>query len=237
MYIDGQWTDAENNRTFDVFNPATGAKIGEVPDGTRRDATRAIESAQRAFPLWSGLTAYERSSYLYEAYRIMTDRMEELARVMTEEQGKPLKAARNEVQYGADFLIWYAEEAKRIYGGTIPAQRSNQRFIVLQQPVGVVGAITPWNYPVSMITRKIAPALAAGCTIVLKPAEATPLCAVEVFAILHAAGIPAGAVNLVTSNDPAQIGDTFLSHPAVRKLTFTGSTKSVSNSPRVLLSK
>lgn len=225
MYIAGQWTNAENDAVFDVFNPANGERIGEVPDGTRRDAARAIESAKRAFPQWSGLTAYRRSSYLYEAYRMMMDRKEHLAQVMTKEQGKPLKAARNEVQYGADFLLWYAEEAKRIYGETIPAPRPDQRFIVLQQPVGVVGAITPWNYPVSMITRKIAPALAAGCTIVLKPAEATPLCAIEVFKILHEADIPTGVANLVTSNEPAPIGEEFLAHAAVRKLTFTGSTK------------
>ena len=224
MYIAGQWTKAENNVVFDVFNPANGERIGEVPDGTRRDAARAIESAERAFPQWSGLTAYRRSSYLYEAYRMMMDRKEHLAQVMTQEQGKPLKAARNEVQYGADFLLWYAEEAKRIYGETIPAPRPDQRFIVLQQPVGVVGAITPWNYPVSMITRKIAPALAAGCTIVLKPAEATPLCAIEVFKILHESDIPTGVANLVTSNEPAPIGEEFLANAAVRKLTFTGST-------------
>ncbi len=225
MYIDGQWVQAENNASFDVFNPATGEKIGAVANGDQKDAARAIESAARAFKSWSSLTAYQRSGYLYEAFRIMTERREELARVMTREQGKPLKAARNEVQYGADFLLWYAEEAKRVYGGTIPAPRPDQRFIVLHQPVGVVGAITPWNYPVSMITRKVAPALAAGCTMVLKPAEDTPLCAVEVFKVLHDAGIPAGAANLVTSLDPEAIGDEFIANPLVRKLAFTGSTE------------
>jgi succinate-semialdehyde dehydrogenase/glutarate-semialdehyde dehydrogenase len=154
----------------------------------------------------------------------MTERIDQLAPVMTTEQGKPLKAARNEVQYGADFLLWYAEEAKRIYGETIPAPRPDQRFIVMHQPVGVVGAITPWNYPMSMITRKIAPAIAAGCTIVLKPAEATPLCAIEIFKILQEVGIPAGVVNLVTAREPAPIGEEFLTNPVVRKLTFTGST-------------
>jgi succinate-semialdehyde dehydrogenase/glutarate-semialdehyde dehydrogenase len=144
---------------------------------------------------------------------------------MTGEQGKPLKAARNEVQYGADFLLWYAEEAKRIYGETIPAPRPDQRFIVLQQPVGVVGAITPWNYPISMITRKVAPALAAGCTIVLKPAEDTPLCAIEVFKVLHEAGIPPGVANLVTALDPEPIGEEFITNPLVHKLAFTGSTE------------
>lgn len=224
MYIDGQWARAESDALFDVFNPATNAKIGQVPDGGREDAARAIDAAGRAFQAWSKLTAYQRSKYLYGAHHLMIERREQLARVMTEEQGKPLKAARNEVQYGADFLLWYAEEAKRIYGETIPAPRPDQRFIVLHQPVGVVGAITPWNYPVSMITRKVAPALAAGCTIVLKPAEATPLCAIEVFKIFQEAGIPGGVVNLVTARDPAPIGEEFLSNPLIRKLTFTGST-------------
>ena len=225
MYIDGQWINAKNNATFPVFNPANGDKIGDVPNGDREDTANAVDAAQRAFDKWSTLTAYQRSSYLYDAYRVMTDNREHLARTMTEEQGKPLKAARNEVQYGADFLLWYAEEAKRNYGETIPAPRSDQRFIVLHQPVGVVGAITPWNYPVSMITRKVAPALAAGCTIVLKPAESTPLCAIEIFKLLDKAGIPPGVANLVTAFDPAPIGEEFLANPKVRKMTFTGSTE------------
>jgi len=224
MYIDGQWTHAEGNAVFDVFNPASGEKIGEVPDGGHEDAARAVDAAGRAFKTWSTLTAYQRSKYLYDAHRLMTERIDQLARVMTAEQGKPLKAARKEVQYGADFLLWYAEEAKRIYGETIPAPRPDQRFIVMHQPVGVVGAITPWNYPMSMITRKIAPAIAAGCTIVLKPAEATPMCAIEIFKILQEVGIPAGVVNLVTAREPAPIGEEFLTNPVVRKLTFTGST-------------
>jgi len=225
MYIDGQWIQAENDASFDVFNPATGEKIGAVANGDQKDAARAIESAAGAFKSWSSLTAYQRSGYLYDAYRIMMDRREDLARVMTREQGKPLKAARNEVQYGADFLLWYAEEAKRVYGETIPAPRPDQRFIVLKQPVGVVGAITPWNYPVSMITRKVAPALAAGCTIVLKPAEDTPLCAIEVFKVLHDAGIPGGVANLVTALEPEPLGEEFITNPLVRKLAFTGSTE------------
>jgi len=225
LYINGQWIQAENNAVFDVFNPATGEKIAAVANGDQKDAARAIESAARAFKSWSSLTAYQRSGYLYHAYHIMMDRKEDLARVMTQEQGKPLKAARNEVQYGADFLLWYAEEAKRVYGETIPAPRPDQRFIVLHQPLGVVGAITPWNYPVSMITRKVAPALAAGCTIVLKPAEDTPLCAIEVFRVLHDAGIPEGVANLVTALDPEPIGEEFITNPLVRKLAFTGSTE------------
>ena len=154
----------------------------------------------------------------------MLDNKTELAALMTSEQGKPLKASANEVQYAADFLLWFAEEAKRSYGETIPSARPDQRFIVQHQPVGVVAAITPWNYPISMLTRKLAPALAAGCTVVLKPAEATPLCAIAVFRLLAEAGVPPGVINLVTTSTPAPIGKVFCEHPLVRKLTFTGST-------------
>jgi succinate-semialdehyde dehydrogenase/glutarate-semialdehyde dehydrogenase len=225
MYINGQWVAAKNHATFPVYNPSNGEKIGDVADGDRDDAQKAIHAAKEAFAPWSGRTAYARSKYLYTAYQMMMDSKEHLARVMTREQGKPLKASRGEIQYGADFLLWYAEEAKRIYGETIPAPRSDQRFIVLRQPVGVVAAITPWNYPMSMITRKVAPALAAGCTIVLKPAEATPLCAVEIFKIFEKAEIPPGVVNLVTALNPVPIGEAFTTHPVVRKVTFTGSTE------------
>ncbi len=224
MYINGQWGSAQSGKMFDVFNPANGETIGQAPDGGQADAALAIQAAGDAFKVWSGTTAYQRSGYLYEAYRIMMDRKEDLARLMTREQGKPLKAARNEVQYGADFLLWFAEEAKRVYGETIPAPRPDQRFLVRHEPVGVVGAVTPWNYPISMITRKVAPAIAAGCTIVLKPAEATPLCAMEIFKVFHDAGIPAGVVNLVTALDPVPVGEEFVANPGVRKLTFTGST-------------
>ncbi|MCY3671845.1 MAG: aldehyde dehydrogenase family protein, partial [Alphaproteobacteria bacterium] len=225
MFIDGVWCEASGGGCFRVTNPANGDVVGEVPDGGGADAARAIEAAERAFPGWAGQTAYERSRILYRAWEIMTERAEDLARTMTLEQGKPLRAARNEVRYGADFLLWYAEEAKRVYGETIPAPRGDQRFMVLRQPVGVVAAVTPWNYPVSMVTRKVAPAIAAGCTIVLKPAEATPLSAVKVFECLEAAGVPAGVINLVTAGDPAPIGDVFLTDPRVRKITFTGSTE------------
>ena len=224
MYIDGRWVNAVSGTTFSAYNPSNGEKIGEAADGDQNDAGQAIEAAHRAFGFWSNLTAYQRSEYLYSAFQLMMEQKENLARVMTEEQGKPLKAAMGEVQYGADFLRWYAEEAKRVYGETIPAPRSDQRFIVMRQPVGVVAAITPWNYPMSMITRKVAPALAAGCTVVLKPAESTPLCAVEMFKIFEKAQIPAGVVNLVTALDPAPIGETFITHHLVSKITFTGST-------------
>jgi succinate-semialdehyde dehydrogenase / glutarate-semialdehyde dehydrogenase len=225
MFIDGKWKEAENGGTFDVLNPATGEVLAKVADGGHEDVIAAITAADKAFSVWSSLTAYQRSHYLYTAFQLMMDKKEDLARTMTLEQGKPLAAARNEVQYGADFLLWFAEEAKRIYGQTIPSARPDQRFIVVKQPLGVVAAITPWNYPVSMITRKLAPALAAGCTVVLKPAEATPLCAIEMCKIFQEAQIPEGVVNLVTAYDPKPVGEQFVSHPFVRKLTFTGSTK------------
>lgn len=225
MFINGKWETAEDNRTFDVINPATGDLIDSVPDAGETDIEKAIDAADKAFPVWSGLTNHQRSRYLYKVWELMTAQKKDLARTMTLEQGKPLKAALNEVQYGADFLLWFAEEAKRIYGRTIPSARPDQRFIVAKAPVGVVGAITPWNYPVSMITRKLAPALAAGCTVVLKPAEATPVCAVEMIKLFEAAGLPPGVVNLITKQDPVPVGNAFVSHPAIRKLTFTGSTR------------
>ncbi|MDJ0924377.1 MAG: NAD-dependent succinate-semialdehyde dehydrogenase [Acidimicrobiia bacterium] len=225
LYIDGEWRGAASGSSFEVINPATGESIGDVADGTRQDAADAILAASGGFSGWSRFTAFERAEYLYRAYQLMMERKEALARLMTEEQGKPLKTARNEVQYAADFFLWYAEEAKRTYGDVLPAPRSDQRFLVIRQPVGVVAAITPWNYPVSMITRKVAPALAAGCSIVVKPAEQTPLCAMEVFNVIHDAGIPAGVANLIVTADPAPIGAEFVENPAVAKITFTGSTE------------
>ena len=222
MLINGEWlTDTP---TFTVFNPATGEEIGQVTDGTEQDAARAIDAASAALPAWMNETAYARSAVLYRAHQLMLEQQRELAELMTREQGKPLKASMNEVKYAADFLLWFAEEAKRVYGETIPSARSDQRFLVQKQAVGVVAAVTPWNYPISMLTRKLGPALAAGCTVVLKPAESTPLCAIAVFKILEEAGLPAGVANLVTASDPKPIGEVFCTHPAVRKLTFTGST-------------
>jgi succinate-semialdehyde dehydrogenase/glutarate-semialdehyde dehydrogenase len=224
-YIAGEWRDAASGHRFESTNPATGELIDTVADSGPEDVSRAVEAAADAFTSWSESTAYQRSAYLYSAYELMLERAESLAKLMTEEQGKPIRMARNEVRYAADFLLWFAEEAKRIYGETIPSSRADQRFMVLRQPVGVVGAITPWNYPISMITRKVGPALAAGCTVVLKPAEQTPLCAVETFRVFHDAGLPPGVVNLVTSSDPAPIGAALVADPRVRKLAFTGSTE------------
>jgi succinate-semialdehyde dehydrogenase/glutarate-semialdehyde dehydrogenase len=222
MYINGIWKTSEG--TFAVFNPANGNKVGDAVDGSRADACEAIDAAHAAFPAWSSSTAYARADILLKAYSLMIEQKQALAELMTTEQGKPLKAALNEVQYAADFLRWFAEEAKRNYGETIPSARADQRFMVRYQAIGVVAAITPWNYPISMITRKVAPALAAGCTIVLKPAEATPLCAQAVFKILEEAGVPEGVANLVTCEDPVEIGKEFCSNKKVKKITFTGST-------------
>jgi succinate-semialdehyde dehydrogenase/glutarate-semialdehyde dehydrogenase len=225
LYIEGKWRHAASGQTFAVTNPATSEELAQISSAGTEDVRDAVAAAEAAFPSWSAKTAYERAGFLLDAHRLMLERADELARVMTMEQGKPLRTARIEVQYAADFLIWFAEEAKRVYGSTIPSARADQRFLVLHQPVGVVGAVTPWNYPVSMLTRKLGPALAAGCTAVLKPAKQTPLCAVEVFRILHEVGVPAGVVNLVTAARASIVGDEFLANPAVRKLTFTGSTE------------
>ena len=174
MFIDGKWVDAHSGKSFDVTNPATGEVLGSVPAGASEDAVAAVDAAHASFSEWSNTTPYERSRLLYRAWELMNERSEELAELMTAEQGKPLKAARAEVKYAADFLIWFAEEAKRVTGEWIPSQRPDQRFLAVKVPVGVVAAITPWNYPISMLTRKMGPALAAGCTLVLKPAESTP---------------------------------------------------------------
>ena len=222
MYINGEWISGRP--TFAVTNPATGETIDEVPDCGDADIEAAIAAAHAAFGSWRKTTAYERSQLLYRAWELMRERKRELAELMTREQGKPLKASLAEVGYGADFLLWFAEEAKRVYGQIVPSARENQRFMVRKDPVGVVGAITPWNYPISMITRKLGPALAAGCTVVLKPAESTPLCARAMVEIFEQAGFPAGVVNLLTVSDPAPTGRALCSDPRVRKLTFTGST-------------
>ncbi|OZC37065.1 succinate-semialdehyde dehydrogenase (NADP(+)) [Marinobacter vinifirmus] len=222
MYIDGKWIS--NRPEFNVTNPATGEIIGQVPDCTDQDIEAVIAAADIAFREWRKTTAYQRSKLLYRAWELMIGQKRSLAELMTREQGKPLKASLNEVQYGADFLLWFAEEAKRMYGQIIPSARENQRFLVQKSPVGVVGAITPWNYPISMITRKLAPALAAGCTVILKPAESTPLCAKAMMEIFEEAGFPPGVINLITVRNPARVGEAFCTDPRVRKLTFTGST-------------
>lgn len=224
MFINGEFVDALSGATFEVTNPATGASLGHVPDGGAADAEAAIAAADAAFADWSRTTAYERADILMTAWRLMGERASDLAALMTAEQGKPLRASKAEVTYGADFIRWFAEEARRLTGEWIPSSRANQRFLSVQSPVGVVAAVTPWNYPMSMLTRKIAPALAAGCTIVLKPAEATPLNAKAIFEVFHDAGVPNGVINMVTASNPVPIGEVFTTDPRVAKLTFTGST-------------
>lgn len=224
LYIGGEWRESDSGETFPVTDPSTGEIIGHASNGGVNETEAAIEAAVDAFPAWSATTAYQRSAILAKAHQIMLERREDLAQLMTQEQGKPLKAARNEVAYAADFLSWFAEEAKRIGGVTIPSARADQRFVTMQQPVGVVAAITPWNYPISMITRKLGPALAAGCTSVLKPASLTPLCAAATLRVFEDAGVPAGVINMVTGRSASAIGTVLVESKDVRKLTFTGST-------------
>ncbi|WP_321944257.1 NAD-dependent succinate-semialdehyde dehydrogenase [Paraburkholderia tropica] len=223
--IDGQWTGAEDGSIFDVLNPATGGIVGAVPDMGAADAVRAIEAASRALAEWRARTAKERSGVLRRWFDLLTANANELAALMTLEQGKPLSESLGEVTYGASFVEWFAEEAKRVYGDLIPAPRRDSRISVLKQPIGVVAAITPWNFPIAMITRKVAPAMAAGCTIVVKPAEDTPLSALAIAELAVQAGVPPGVLNIVTSKRSAEVGEILTTHPIVKKVSFTGSTR------------
>ncbi|HEY8883941.1 MAG TPA: NAD-dependent succinate-semialdehyde dehydrogenase [Chloroflexota bacterium] len=225
LFINGEWRDSDNGKTFAVRNPANGEELAQVADGGVGETTRAIEAAHAAFPGWSQTTADKRGALLSKAAALMAERSEELARVLTQENGKPLAESRGEVAVGLSFFQWNAEEARRIYGEVVPTAASDRRVLTIKQPVGVVGAITPWNFPFSMVTRKLGPALAAGCTAILRPARATPLVAIEIFKIMQEVGFPAGVVNLVTGTDSAGMGSTLATHPLVRKLTFTGSTE------------
>jgi succinate-semialdehyde dehydrogenase/glutarate-semialdehyde dehydrogenase len=222
-YIDGAWTGADNGATFAVTDPATGAEIARVPDMGAAETERAIAAAAKAFPARRKKTAKERSDILRRFHDLMMEGQERLARLMTSEQGKPLAESRGEVAYAAGFLSWFAEEARRAYGDVIPSHRADGRIVVLKEPVGVVAAVTPWNFPLAMITRKLGPALAAGCTMLLKPAEDTPLSAFALAELAEKAGVPAGVFNVVTG-DPATVVGTLMKSPTVRKLSFTGST-------------
>ncbi|QOR69048.1 NAD-dependent succinate-semialdehyde dehydrogenase [Cytobacillus suaedae] len=223
MYINGEWI-GESLDVIEVENPATGEVIGTVPIGRAEEAKLAVDAAYSAFKEWSQYSAYERSELIWKWHNLIDQHKADLARTMTMEQGKPVKEALGEVGYANGFLSWYAEEGKRIYGETIPATTRNKRLFVHKQPVGVVAAITPWNFPAAMITRKIAPALAAGCTAVIKPAEQTPLTALKLVELADQAGFPKGVLNVVTG-DPQAIGKVWLDDMRVRKLTFTGSTE------------
>lgn len=224
MYVNGEWIKAISNETFSVTNPADGEQIASVPNGGKEDAILAVDAAYDAFKKWSQKTAEERSHLLRRWYENILDSKDEIAETLTLEQGKPLKEALGEVTYSASFIQWYAEEAKRIYGETIPASAVDKRLLVLKQPVGVIAAITPWNFPAAMITRKVAPALAAGCTVVIKPAEQTPLTALKLAEAAERAGFPKGVINIVTG-DAQEIGNAWIKDARVRKITFTGSTE------------
>ncbi|MEW6037259.1 MAG: NAD-dependent succinate-semialdehyde dehydrogenase [Pseudomonadota bacterium] len=222
--IDGLWADADSLDTFPVTNPATDEILAYVPDMGAAETARAIAAAERAWTGWRGRTAKERAAVLRRWYELILNHTEDLARILTAEQGKPLAEARNEIVYAAGFVEWFAEEARRAYGETIPSPVPDKRLLAIRQPIGVCTAITPWNFPAAMITRKIAPALAAGCPVVVKPAEQTPLTALALAELAAQAGFPPGVVNVVTG-DPAAIGPELSSNPRVRKLSFTGSTE------------
>lgn len=222
-YVGGEWIDADNGSTVDVINPASGVKLGTVPNAGKAETRRAIEAAHKAFPGWAAKTAKERAALLRRWHELMLANQEDLATLMTAEQGKPLAESRNEITYAAAFIEWFAEEGKRIYGDVIPAHQADKRIVVIRQPVGVVAAITPWNFPAAMITRKAGPALAAGCTFVCKPAIQTPYSALAMAELAARAGIPPGVFNVVTGS-ASEIGGEMTSNPIVRKLTFTGST-------------
>ncbi len=222
-YIDGNWQNADSGASIPVTNPATGETLGTVPKMGAEETRRAIAAAEAAMPAWRATTAREKSQVLRRWYELLMENKEDLALLMTTEQGKPIRESRGEIDYAADYIEWFAEEARRIYGDTIPAEASDKRIIVIKQPVGVVAAITPWNFPAAMITRKAAPALAAGCTVVLKPATATPYSALALAELGERAGLPPGAFSVITGSARA-IGGELTANPTVRKLTFTGST-------------
>lgn len=222
--IDGEWCDADDGASITVSDPGNGAVLGTVPLMGAQETARAIAAAERALPDWRSRTAGERAQILRKLFELILVHQDELAELLSREQGKPLAEARGEIVYGASFIEWFAEEAKRAYGEVIPAHAVDRRIITLKQPVGVVAAITPWNFPNAMITRKLGPALAAGCTVVLKPASATPYSALALAALAEQAGVPPGVFNVVTGGAGA-IGGELASNPTVRKLTFTGSTE------------
>jgi succinate-semialdehyde dehydrogenase/glutarate-semialdehyde dehydrogenase len=222
-YIDGKWLDADSGATLDVLNPATGEKLGRVPKMGAGETRRAIAAAAAAMPAWAQKTAKERAVILRRWFDLMMANQDDLAILMTAEQGKPMAESKGEIAYAASFIEWFAEEGKRLYGDVIPGHQADKRILVLRQPVGVVAAITPWNFPAAMITRKAGPALAAGCTFVCKPASQTPYSALAMAELATRAGVPAGVLNVVTG-DAGEIGGELSTNPTVRKLTFTGST-------------
>ena len=222
--IDGKWSDAVSSKTIDVVNPATGRKLGSVPNMGATETARAIDAANRAWPAWREKTARERAAIVRKWSELQLANIDDLALILTSEQGKPLAESKGEITIGAAYAEWFAEEAKRVYGDVIPSIGNDRRLLVIKQPVGVCAAITPWNFPSSMITRKVSPALAAGCTVIIKPAEATPYSALALAELAVRAGFPPGVLNVITGDAPA-IGGEMTSNPVVRKLSFTGSTE------------
>jgi succinate-semialdehyde dehydrogenase/glutarate-semialdehyde dehydrogenase len=223
-YVDGQWAGADSRETIVVSNPATGAAVGTIPRMGGAETRRAVEAADRALPAWRARTGKERAAILRKWFDLMLANQDDLALIMTTEQGKPLAEAKGEIAYAASFIEWFAEEAKRVYGDVIPPHQADKRIVVVKQPVGVCGAITPWNFPAAMITRKVGPALAAGCTIVVKPATQTPFSALALAELAERAGLPRGVMSVITG--PAkEIGGELTANPTVRKITFTGSTE------------
>jgi succinate-semialdehyde dehydrogenase/glutarate-semialdehyde dehydrogenase len=225
LLIGGSWIDATGGARFDVTDPATGNKVGSMPNGTEADVQAAIDAAAAALPGWRATPAIQRARILRKAADLMRERADEIATTMTSEQGKALAEAKGEVEYAASFFEWFAGEAERVYGEIAPPMNTNNRVLVLRQPVGVVAAITPWNFPAAMMTRKLGPAMAAGCTSVVKPASATPLTAALVLRCIEDAGAPAGVVNLVTSRDAGMVANTIFTDARVKKISFTGSTE------------
>lgn len=223
-YIAGVWTDADNEQHVDVNNPATGEILGQVPKMGAAETRRAIEAAEQALPAWRARTAKDRATILRRWFDLIMANQDDLARLMTLEQGKPLAEAKGEIAYAASFIEWFAEEGKRVYGDIIPGHQPDKRLLVIKQPIGVTAAITPWNFPCAMITRKVGPALAAGCTMVIKPASQTPFSALALAELAARAGIPEGVLSVVTGS-AAQIGAELTSNPIIRKLSFTGSTE------------
>jgi len=224
-YINGNWVSSREGKTFPVVNPYDGSHLADVPDMGAEDTQAAISAASSAFPLWRDKTAAERSDILKKWYRLQMENVDDLAVLLTSEQGKPLAEAKGEIRYGASFVEWFAEEARRVYGDVIPGHKKDIRIVTIRQPIGVTAAITPWNFPNAMITRKVAPALAAGCTVVIKPAEDTPLSALALAAMAQEAGFPPGVLNIVTTKRPEIVGKELTQSPIVRKLSFTGSTE------------
>ncbi|MGE4314547.1 NAD-dependent succinate-semialdehyde dehydrogenase [Acinetobacter sp.] len=224
VFIDGLWMDAADGKSFAVTNPATGETIAQVPSVSTAQVEQAVQAAEAALNAWKNMTAKERSVLLRKWFDLMVANQEDLAVILSTEQGKPLTESRGEILYGASFIEWFAEEAKRTYGDVIPHDKQGRRLVVIKQPVGVVAAITPWNFPNAMIARKVGPALAAGCTVVIKPASETPLSALALMVLAEQAGIPKGVLNVVTGSS-REIGEVLTTHPVVKKVSFTGSTQ------------